>query len=488
MTRWWQRLPFWPTNDAPNPSTFSEQIAWLRRSFGTNFDFTVHEFEIGGQAVAFAYFRSLVDGANVQKDLVAPLLSAENPNLEQYLAGLRPVYQLQEVSDPQSIRQQLLSGCTLLLIAGREAGGAGRYWLAQTPRILARSIEESPSEFVSRGPRDGFVEDVQVNLGLVRKRLKGVDVKTESFMIGQLSLTTCVLVYLEGAGGAEYAEKLRSKLNHIRTDAVFDTGQLEELLEEHPLSPFEEYINTDKPDKVAAELLGGRVGLFVDGSPTAILGPATFFNHLSSPADHYDRAISSSFHRLLRLGGFFLSAHLSALYLSLVTYHTHLIPIKLVEILMSKREQVPFPPLFEIFIMQIMIDLVLEAILRLPTKLGQIIGVAGAIIIGQAAISAHLISPGVIIVVSITTIAGYAMPRLSTAYSVQILRYVNLFLTVFLGGYGLLVSMMFWLIHLAQLSSLGHAYLTPLSPFHWSVMRDTVIRFPKRWLGPKEER
>jgi hypothetical protein len=488
MTRWWQRLPFWPPNDAPNPSTYSEQVAWLRRSFGTNFDFTVHEFEVSGHRMAIAYFDSLIDRVNVQKDLVVPLLSAEKPDLAQYFSALQPVYHLQETSDPLTIRKQLLSGFTLLLFAGQEADWTGRYWLVQTPRVLARSIEESPSEYVSRGPRDGFVEDVQVNLGLVRKRLKGVDVKSESFLIGKLSLTTCVLVYLEGAGGAEYAEKLRHKLKNIQTDAVFDTGQLEELLEDHPLSPFEEYINTEKPDKFASELLGGRVGVFVDGSPTAIVGPATFFNQLSSPADHYDRAISSSFHRLLRLGGFFLSAHLSALYLSLVTYHTHLIPLKLVEILMSKRELVPFPPLFEIFIMQIMIDLVLEAILRLPTKLGQIIGVAGAIIIGQAAISAHLISPGVIIVVSITTIAGYAMPRLSTAYSVQLLRYANLLLTAFFGGYGLLVSMMFWLIHLAQLSSLGHAYLTPLSPFHWSVMRDTVIRLPKRWLGPKEER
>jgi hypothetical protein len=180
-----------------------------------------------------------------------------------------------------------------------------------------------------------------------------------------------------------------------------------------------------------------------------------------------------------------LSAHLSALYLSLVTYHAHLIPIKLVEILMSKREQVPFPPLFEILLMQVMIDLILEAILRLPTKLGQIIGVAGAIVIGQAAISANLISPGVIIVVSFTTIAGFAMPRLSTGYSVQILRYVNLILVSLFGGFGLMVSVMFWMIQLCHLHPLGKAYLSPLSPFKWQDMRDMIFRFPK-WMMSRQ--
>jgi hypothetical protein len=280
----------------------------------------------------------------------------------------------------------------------------------------------------------------------------------------------------------EIVKQMKEKLLTIDTDHVFDTGQIEELIENFPLSPFNEFMNTERPDKIAADLLEGRVAIILNGSPTSIIGPATFFNLLGSPDDHYQRYLAGSLHRIMRFIGFAISVHLSALYLSLVSFHAHLIPMKLVEILMSKREQVPFPPLFEIVMMQVMIDLVLEAILRLPTKLGQIIGVSGAIVIGQAAISANLISPGVVIVVSITTISGFAMPRLATAYTVQMLRYANLFLAAILGGYGLMVSVMFWLIHLCHLHSLGKAYLSPLSPLNWKDMRDMVFRFPKTLL------
>lgn len=425
---------------------------------------------------ALYFYQGVCDLKWLQHTLVPRLQAVLPTSLELLQASWLPMVTVEKSADRKIIERKLTAGYAIVLLADEAEA-----LLIAVPRELARSLEEPVNEFVTRGPRLGMTEDLPTNLGLIRKYLKAVTVRADGYQLGTKTGTACALIYIEEIALPEIVKRAADKLSAVRTDAVFDTGQVEELIEDASFSPFDEFMNTERPDKVAAELLEGRVAILIDGSPTAIIGPVTFFNLLSSPDDHYQRFIAASFHRLLRFGGFAISAHLSALYLAMVSYHSHLIPMKLVEILMSKREQVPFPPLFEIVMMQIMIDMVLEAILRLPTKLGQIIGVSGAIVIGQAAISANLISPGVLIVVSITTITGFAMPRLSTAYTVQVLRYANLLLASVLGGFGLMVSVMFWLIHLCHLQSLGKAYLSPLSPFKWHDMRDMLFRLPK-WL------
>ncbi len=467
VVRWLQSL-FHDT-----PQRVSER---LQETFADHLDFVTRTVYLAGATnlvTKMCYFRSLTDDKFIREQIAERLLHVQTwGELQQSLSALTIVKEVLHFAD---ITVALKDGYLVLLAQDEQTA-----ILVHAPRNLSRGIEEPVNEFVSRGPRDSFTEDIQVNVGLIRKRLKGVELVARQYVIGERTRTTCTLLFLQDITEQHLVQRVEDKLRNIRTDAIFDSGQLEELLVNHPLSPFDEFMNTERSDKVAAELLDGRIALLVDGSPTALIGPATFFNLLSSPDDYYQRFISATIHRFLRFGGFMLSAHLSAVYLSLVTYHAHLIPMKLVEILMSKREQVPFPPLFEILIMQIMIDLILEAILRLPTKLGQIIGVAGAIVIGQAAISANLISPGVIIVVAITTISGFAMPRLSTSYSLQVLRYANLILASLFGGYGLIVSIMFWLIQLCHLHPLGKAYLSPLSPFNLREMRDMIIRLPKQ--------
>jgi spore germination protein KA len=446
-------------------ATFADHLDFLARS--------IHLAEPANRTMEMCYFSSLTDDKFIREQIAERLLQVHTwMELQQSLATVTTVKETTKFSD---MTAALNDGYLVLMDQDEQTA-----MLVHAPRNLSRGIEEPVNEFVSRGPRDSFSEDIQLNVGLIRKRLKGVDLVARRYVLGDYTRTTCTLLFLQNITAPHLIERIEDKLRNIRTDAIFDSGQLEELLVNHPLSPFDEFMNTERADKVAAELLDGRIALLVDGSPTALIGPATFFNLLSSPDDYYQRFISATIHRFLRFGGFMLSAHLSAVYLSLLTYHAHLIPVKLVEVLMSKREQVPFPPLFEILIMQIMIDLILEAIIRLPTKLGQIIGVAGAIIIGQAAISANLISPGVIIVVAITSISGFAMPRLSTSYSLQVLRYANLILASLFGGYGLIVSIMFWLIQLCHLHPLGKAYLSPLSPFNLREMRDMIVRLPKQ--------
>jgi hypothetical protein len=470
MSSWFRRF-FTATDSNQQEQKLSNhhetRLQQIRDFFGDQFDFmeTSVLIEPANATAMVFYFASIADETVIRQHILRPTQR-----------GLEPQANVIRSKELNVIIAELRKGRALLLREHEDDA-----LLIDVQRNLARNIEEASSEFVTRGPRDGLTENLQQNVGLIRKRLRGTNLQAQSFVVGKKTMTNVVLLCIAELARQELIEDIVRRIEAIDTDAIFDTGQIEELIEYHPLSPFDTFMNTERPEKIAADLLEGRVAILVDGSPTAIIGPTTFFQHLSSPDDYYQRYLAGSIHRLLRFLGFFLSAHLSAVYLSLVLYHSHLIPMKLVEILMAKREQVPFPPLFEVLMMQVMIDLVLEAILRLPNKLGQIIGVSGAIVIGQAAISANLISPGVIIVVSITTITGYVMPRLSTSYTLQLLRYTNLLMAAFLGGFGLMVAMMFWLIHLCNLHSLGQAYLSPMSPFKLYDMRDMLFRLPK-WL------
>ncbi len=464
-----------------------DNLAKLTPDFQNNTDYATRLLRLGTDSprrAVLLYFGSLIDSDLLHQEVLKPLMQmnrVESPSaqakldwviyIEQSVIPLEKVSVCSEVSE---IKKQILSGYVALLIEGET-----QCLLISIPRNLSRSIEPSPAEFVFRGPRDAFVEDIQINMGLVRKRLKMADLEMTSFVLGAKTSTKCILMYIKGIAKNELVQEVTNRIASVKTDSIFESGQLEELLEERPLSPFNQLENTERPDKVAAELLEGRVAILVDGSPTALLAPVTFFQLFSYSSDYYLRFMVGSVLRLLRFLAFNISIYLSALYISLVNYHPHLIPLQLVEILLAKREQVPFSPIVEIVIIQVIVDMSVEAILRVPSKLAQIIGVSGAIIIGQAAISANLISPAVIILVAITSIAGYTQTTLSNSFSLLLLRYVNLFLSAFLGLVGVMITFLFLIIHLCSLAPFGKAYATPMSPLIWSDFRDSILRLPK---------
>jgi hypothetical protein len=284
----------------------------------------------------------------------------------------------------------------------------------------------------------------------------------------------------------QLVDELKQKMADIRLDAVMDSSQLEQALQRKSYSPFEQLESTERPDKVVMALLEGKVAFLVDGSPQVLLLPTTLVDLFETTGDHYQRPVIATMRKLLRMIGFFMSTYLSSIYLSLVLYHSHLIPFKFVEILANKRTKVPFPAWFEIFVVQFMIDLAIEAIMRLPIRLGQIIGVAGAIVLGQAVISLNLIAPTAIVVVAITTVAGYVQPRLSSSFSISAIRYFNLFFASILGLYGVILTFMFWIIHLTGLNAFHTPYLRPISPFNWHAFRDAFVRLAHPWVGSKQ--
>lgn len=447
--------------------------AELQLAFNQVADFTAMIFTMppNNRPVLVANLLSLVDTRRVQLEIVQPLASGIPLNMH----GMTyPVTRAQWTSD-------ILAGRTIILVEGSTSA-----FSVQLPSAASRPVQESQNENVIPGPRDSFTESWQTNLGLIRRRIQTPKLRVETTNVGTLTNTTCALLSIADLTPEPIYSLIRTRLLNVQADAIIDSSQLEHLLDLNPYSPFEQIEKTERPDRTAMELLRGRVVILVDNAANALILPTTFFDVLESPVDHYQRPILTTIRKLIRMAGFLIATYLSSIYLSLVLYHAHLIPEKFVIILAEKRVQVPFPAWFEVIMMHFMIDMTLEAIIRLPTKLGQIIGVAGAIVLGQAITAVHLISPTVIVIVAITTIAGYVQAHLSSSFSTFAVRYFNLALASILGLYGVMLSLLFWLIHLCSLDAYHTPYLRPLSPFDWASFRDQLIRLRIPWVADKQ--
>lgn len=376
-------------------------------------------------------------------------------------------------SDVNEIVCQLLNGQAAVL-----QDGDSRAILVKADGIKQRSLEEPSSEPVIRGPRDGFIENISTNMGLLRSRLKTPRLKMESVTIGELSRTQVVLAYIAGIATESLIGEVRERVGRIQIDGILDSGYIEEFIEDLPYSPFPQTHSTERPDVVAAELLEGKIAILVDNTPFVLIVPMTFWTGLQASEDYYIRWPVATFVRWIRFLFIFIAIFAPSLYVAVTTFHQEMIPTNLVLSIASAREAVPFPALFEALLMEIVFEALREAGIRLPKQIGQAISIVGALVIGQAAVQAGIISAPVVIIVSITGIATFTIPRYSFASGVRLLRFPILFLAGTLGLYGIVLGFLGIVLHVASLRSFGVPYLTPLAPIQMSSLKDTLIRLP----------
>jgi len=277
-------------------------------------------------------------------------------------------------------------------------------------------------------------------------------------------------------------EEVRSRLSAIKTDSVLESAYVEEFIQERILTPFPTLSNTERPDVVAAQLLDGKVAVMVDGTPSVLLAPMTFFEFFSSPEDYYQRADIATFIRVIRLISFFTAVFVPSLYVAATTFHQELIPPQLLISLSAQREGVPFPAIFEVLIMEVMFEIIREAGLRMPRAVGQALSIVGAIVLGQSAVEAGLISAAIVIVVAVTGITNFVVPVYSFGMSQRLLRFTFVLLAGFLGLFGVLCGALFLIAHLVSLTSFGVPYMTPVSPTNGMDWKDILLRMPRPWL------
>lgn len=322
-------------------------------------------------------------------------------------------------------------------------------------------VSEAETEKVLRGSREGFSDSVKVNSALVRKRLRDTRMKVEEHQLGLRSNTMIQLLYIDDLVREELLEEIRERLETYEIDGILDSGMLEQLTEDSWYSPFPQYQTTERPDRAAQELLNGKIVLICDNSPAALILPSSFNGFMESSEDWYNRFEVASFLRALRYFALTFATLLPGLYLAVIRFHTQILPANLILSFAEAREGVPFSSIVELLFLELGFELIREAGVRIPGALGNAIGIVGGLIVGQAAVSANLVSPIVVMIVALTALGSMTIPNEEFASAFRLLKYGFLFLGGFLGIFGIVLGVYFTVSHLSGLLSFGLPYLMP---------------------------
>lgn len=378
--------------------------------------------------------------------------------------------EVKEVTGADSCVKEILEGQCIIALPGQNAISIN------VRKQEQRNVAEPETESVVRGPREGFVEDSSRNISLIRKRLKSEKLVIEDMTIGTETNTKVCLLFMRGIADPGLISEFRKRLKAIQTDSILESAYIEEYIQDKTLTPFPQFMSSERPDAIVAKLLEGQAAIITDGTPNVLAGPITFFQSFSTSEDYYQRADIATLLRWLRMLAFVISVFTPSLYISLVSYHQEMLPSSMLANLASQREGVPFPGVVEAFGMMVIFEVLREAGLRMPRISGQAISIVGALVLGQAAVEAGIVSAAMVIVVSLTAIANFVAPNYGFGIAQRLIQFAFMFLASILGFFGIMCGVFVMLIHLVSLRSLGVPYFAPLAPLKLSNWRDTFIR------------
>lgn len=382
---------------------------------------------------------------------------------------------MEESSSLKEINDKLSAGYIAIFLDGEKYAILINFVLVEE-----RAIEEPTSEMAIRGPKDGFNESLQTNLNLIRQRIRSNHLKFIEYTIGDLTKTSVVVAYIDGIAEQSLVEEVIDRLNKMEVEQLISSELIEELIDDEPYTPFPLIQNTERPDSAIGSLFEGRVVILVDHTPFVLIAPMTFWNGFEATGDVYERFIYVTFIRLLRFLLLLVAVFLPSLYVALTTFHPKLIPTELLISIAATRENVPFPAIIEALTMELVFEALREAGLRLPKAIGQAVSIVGAIVIGQAAVEAGIVSAAMVIVVASTGIASFAIPKYNTEIALRLIRFPMLILAGVLGLFGVVVGFLVLIIHLVNLRSFGVAYFKPMAPQIPTDLKDILIKTPKR--------
>ncbi|WP_285878456.1 spore germination protein [Neobacillus mesonae] len=457
---------------------YSANVSRIEEELGHSADLVIRQINIGIVNGALLFIDGIVDGKGISEFVVETLMdkqiSSREVDVFQYVMDQTVALgSIKTITNWNDLYNALLSGCTIILLNGYNKAISG-----ETRGGELRSIAEPTQQLAIRGPKDAFTETLRTNTALIRRRIKSPNLWVESMKIGKVSQTDIALLYIKGIAEEEIIQEVKERLQRIDIDAIMDSGYIEQLIEEQTFTSFPTTYHTERPDVVSSQLLEGRVAIIADGSPFVLTVPALFVQFFQAPDDYYSRFDLSTSVRLLRIISFLIALIGPSLYIAATTFHQEMIPTTLAIAIAAQRENVPFPAFVEALIMEVTFEILREAGLRLPRAVGQAVSIVGALVIGQAAVQASIVSPVMVIVVSITAIANFSTPVFAMAIAARLLRFALMVMAALIGFYGIMVGLMIMAIHLCSLRSFGVPYMAPLAPFSGPNQQDVFIRYP----------
>lgn len=480
----------------PASSSLKSNLKYIKEKFKDCDDVIYREIWVGESQqynLALVFIDGLIDKSLINDHIMHSLLldaRQAEPSIEKIKGNIYEVIKkatitggdIKEVTDLDKCILSILSGDTALLF-----DGSPEIVVISSKGWQMRSIAPPETEMVVRGAREGFTETIRVNTALVRRWIRDSNLKIKQMQLGERTKTDIAVMYIDDVVDKDLLNSVMERLKLIKIDGIMESGYIEQFIEEDWHSPFPQILNTERPDKVAASLLEGRIAILTDNTPFALIIPTTLATLFQSPEDYYERWMISSLLRMLRFISAIIALTAPAIYIAFTAYHPGMIPTKLTLYIAATRQGVPFPAFFEALIMEATFELLREAGVRLPVPIGQTIGIVGGLIIGQAAVQAGIVSPLMVIVVAVTAVASFSIPSYSAAIAFRILRFAFMLFAAVFGLYGIMLGFMILLTHLVVLKSFGVPYLSPFVEVNISDLADTFVKFPIMYFKNRPE-
>ncbi len=442
---------------------------FLIEFFKNSSDVIFYDFESDSDPKTFiVYIDGLVNKEVLNRDVITPLITSQKDHsfrANTYVSNVKETKWMSEVVD------EILCGKTAMFIEGFDAS-----LILDVKGWEQRAVEQPDIESVIRGPKEGFVESIGVNISLLRRKIKNNNLVFESLKLGKQTKTDIAVAYIHGIVNRAVLTEVRRRINSIDTDSILESGYIEQYIEDNTASLFSTVGNTQKPDVAAAKLLEGRVAVLCDGTPHVLTMPFLFTENIQTSEDYYIRSYLATLLRILRVTALLISVLLPSLYVALSTFHQEMIPTVLLISMAGAREGIPLPAIAEAFIMGVLYELLRESGTRLPRAIGPAISIVGALVIGEAAVNAGLVSAPMVIITAITAVTSFVIPAFTEMMVVY--RLFLLSLGGMMGLYGIICGIYIIVAQAVSLRSFGVPYVSGLAPFSASDMKDFILRIP----------
>ncbi|MGM0873352.1 MAG: spore germination protein [Bacillota bacterium] len=448
-------------------------LAKVIARFRTSSDFIQYEEDTNQVKYWISYIRTLIDVNTLQQSIMPALKSDKWTTLEELKKDI-PIENIIITIDTDVIKEKILDGYVLISLSEYGLPSA----LIKATINKAREVSLPEVEFSVVGPKEAFVEAIESNINLIRKRVNNDKLRIFEMKVGDLSNTKLAVLYVDDVCDEQNVLTVIQRIKDIQFDQISDSSFISQMISDNHNSPFPQLLDTERPDRVSSILAEGKIGIIVDGSPHVLIGPTTLVEFFSAFDDYFYNWLAASFFRLIRLFAVGFSILVTPIYVAALTYHYELIPSDLLSTLISSRRDVPLPPILEALFLELTIELLREAGARLPTKVGQTIGIVGGIVIGTASVEAGLTSNILLIIVALSALASFTTPIYAMGNTIRMLRFPFLFFAQWFGLLGIVLCFCFLMAHVLRLTSLGRPYLEPIYPPRTIDMKDALIRLP----------
>lgn len=453
-------------------SIISQQI---KQDLHNNQDIIVRDFSTKTYNLSLLYIDEIVDVEQINLNIVGAINKhideIKKIDINTINLALTNVAQSEIVQDYNQMLTELLQGNAIIAIDGKK-----EYISLNVTKYQSRAIVEPPTSVVIKGPREGFNENIKTNISLIRKRLVTDDLVIKDFTIGTKTKTAVKIAYLNSITNPSVVEKVTQKLNAINIDGIIDSYYVAKFLEDKPYSMFRQVGSAEKPDIICAKMLEGRIAIFVDGSPIVLTIPFVAIEDLQNSNDYYSESHRASALRIIRILSIFASVFVPGFYIALQLYHYKVMPLKFLITIVNSTQNLPLSPFLEIFFIIVLFEILFEASIRMPKYLGIAISIVGALILGDTAVKAGLVSPPGVMIVAISGITIYTIPDQHAQLST--LRLFYTFIGGILGFQGILLSTIIIIVYLCSFDSYGAPYLAPLAPYVSQDQKDFIVKVP----------